>query len=141
MEITNLSVQDICAIIATIIAVGSVIVGIFKGINYLYNKYRIIPANIRANFFKNNKSWCLRIYNASKSDIEAVNIKISFPETEGFLVRWDCNSDICPSLKQHAKLDIHVVLCTSAPNFVPITISWEQGKKSFSIIENIQLKS
>lgn len=140
MEITNLSVQDWCAIIGTIITVGGVIVGIFKVINYLYNKYRIIPANIRANFFKQGQSWRLRIYNASETEIEAKNIKVSIPDTEGVHINWDCKKDICPTLKRHSRLDIRVLLCTSAPEFIPITICWEQGKKTFSTTEDIQLR-
>ena len=81
----------------------------------------------------------LDYYNASESDIEAVNVKVLIPETEGVYAHWDCDKDICPSLKKHAKFDIHITLCSSAPNFIPITIEWKQRKKFFSTIESIQL--
>lgn len=141
MEITNLSVQDWGTIITTIIAVGSVFIGLIKLINFIYRKFKIYPANIRANFFKQGKSWIIRIYNASEQEIEAKNIRVSIPDTDGVYINWDCEKDICPTLKRHAKLDIRVLLCTSAPDFIPVSISWEQGKKSFSAKEDIQLHS
>lgn len=138
MEITNLSVQDWCAIIGTIITIGGVIVGIFKVINYLYNKYRIIPANIRANFFKQGQSWRLRIYNASETEIEAKNIKVSIPDTEGVHINWDCEKDICPTLKRHAKLDIDVHFYTNSLKFIGNKVkSPFQQRKIYNFIPNL----
>lgn len=139
MNITNLSIQDICTIIVTIITVVGAIWGLVKSVHFLIKKVKVKQAAIRANFFKSGSSWRLRIYNASESDIEAVNVKILIPESEGVYAHWDCDKDICPSLKRHARFDIHMTLCTSAPNFIPITIEWKQGKKVFSTIENVQL--
>lgn len=136
MNITNLSIQDICAIVGATVAIGGVFVAVFK---YILQKCEVKQAVIRANFFKLGNSWRLRVYNASESDIEAENVKVLIPETKGIFVHWDCNKDMCPSLKRHARFDIHLTLYTSAPNFIPITIEWEQGKKIFSTIENVQL--
>ena len=136
MNITNLSIQDICAILGAIVAIGGVFIAVGK---YVLKRCKVKQAVIRVNFFKLGNSWRLRVYNASESDIEAVNVKVHIPETEGVYAHWDCDKDICPSLKKHAKFDIHITLCSSAPNFIPITIEWKQRKKFFSTIESIQL--
>ena len=69
--VKELSVADWCAIIGTsIVLLG----GIWKSFNFLYKKLNMKPATIRANFFKSSKSWTLRIYNSSNSDIDAISI-------------------------------------------------------------------
>ena len=95
---------------------------------------------MRANFFKQGKGWRIRIYNGSDIDINAENIYVLIPETEGLYARWD-DSKSFPCLKKHGSFDINVLLCTSAPDFMPITIKWVQGKKEFSVSETLQLRS
>lgn len=144
MEISNWSVQDWAAAIGAIIAVGGVVFGALKGIGklilWIKRKYKPKAANIRAYFFKQGKSWRIRVYNASEIDIHAENIQVIIPETEGVYARWD-ESKTFPRLKKHGSFDINVLLCTSAPDFMPITIKWTQGKKEFSVTETIQLRS
>lgn len=144
MEIKDWSVQDWSAAIGALIAVGGVVFGTIKLIGklcfWLKRKYRPQAANIRANFFKQGKSWRIRIYNASETDIHAENVHVILPEIEGVIARWD-DSKSWPCLKRYGSFDIHVVLCTSAPDFIPLTIEWSQGKKKFSVTETIQLRS
>lgn len=144
MEISNWSVQDWAATIGTIIAVGGVIFGALKGIGklifWIKRKYKPKAANIRANFFKQGKSWRIRVYNASEIDIHAENVHVIILKTEGVYARWD-ESKTFPRLKKHGSFDINVLLCTSAPDFMPITIKWTQSKKEFSVTETIQLRS
>ena len=144
MEISNWSVQDWAAAIGTIIAVGGVIFGALKGIGklilWIKRKYKPKAANIRANFFKQGKSWRIRVYNASEIDIHAENVQVIIPETEGVYARWD-DSKSFTHKKKHGNFDINVILCTSAPDFMPITIKWTQGKKEFSVTETLQLRS
>ena len=144
MEISNWSIQDWAAAIGAIIAVGGVVFGALKGIGKLFlwirRKYKPKAANIRANFFKQGKSWRIRVYNASEIDIHAENVQVIIPETEGVYARWD-DSKTFPRLKKHGNFDINVLLCTSAPDFMPITIKWTQGKKEFSVTETLQLRS
>lgn len=144
MEINNWTNQDWSAAIGTMIAIGGVVFGIFKCIRKLFlqlkRKYNPQAATIRANFFKQGKGWRIRIYNASDNDIHAENIQVIIPETEGVYAHWD-ESKTFPSLKKHGSFDINVLLCTSAPDFMPITIKWVQDKKEFSVTETVQLRS
>lgn len=144
MEVNSWDVQDWSAAIGAVIAIGGVVFGVFKGIGKLFLwlklKYRPQAANIRANFFKQSKGWRIRVYNASEIDIHAEKVQVIIPETEGVLVRWD-DSKAFPCLKKHGSFDINVLLCTSAPDFMPIIIKWSQGKKEFSVTETIQLRS
>ncbi len=95
---------------------------------------------MRANFFKQGKSWHIRVYNASESDILSEKVQVFIPDTEGVHVHWD-DSKTFPCLKKHGSFDINVLLCTSAPYFMPIIIKWTQGKKQFSVTETLQLRS
>lgn len=143
MEISNWSVQDWGAAIGAIIAIGGVLFGALKAIGKLFlwlkRKYKPQAANIRANFFKQGKSWRIRVYNASEIDIHAEKIQVIIPATEGVYARWD-DSKTFPCLKKHGSFDINILLCTSAPDFMPIIIKWVQGKKEFCITETIQLR-
>lgn len=135
-----MSIQDWCEIIVAIVAIGGPIAGIVR---FLYKKYKIKTASIRANFFKSGKSsWCIRIYNSSQEEIEATNIRISFPKERGFFAQWNCEKDSCPSLKRHASFDISVCLYTSAPDFLDITMKWNQHgtNKEFTTTETISLR-
>lgn len=133
----NLSVQDWCAIVGTIIALCGVFWGIAK---FFHKKMSVKAAKLRANFFKSNKSWNLRIYNASEEDIEAFNIEVIFPDNDGIITSWECDKDKYPSLKKHGHFDIKVMLCTSAPDILPIEIIWDQGKHKFTATETVQLR-
>lgn len=95
---------------------------------------------MRANFFKYNKGWRLRVYNASETDIEAKNIRVLFPETDGFIAHWDCEKSQFGALKRHGSFDIIVTLCTSAPDSLEITLEWFQGRKKFTTQEIVQLR-
>jgi len=144
MEMNNWNIQDWSAAIGAVIAIGGVIFGTFKGIGNLFlwlkRKYKPQAANIRANFFKQGKGWRIRVYNASETDIHAENVQVIIPETDGIYAHWD-DSKVFPCLKKHGSFDINVLLCTSAPDFMPITIKWVQGKKEFSVSETLQLRS
>lgn len=144
MEVNSWNVQDWSAAIGAVIAIGGVVLGVFKGIGKLFLwlklKYKPQAANIRANFFKQGKGWRIRVYNASEIDIHAEKVQVIIPETEGVHVRWD-DSKTFPCLKKHGSFDINVLLCTSAADFMPIIIKWSQGKKEFSVTETIQLRS
>lgn len=132
-----LNIQDWCAIIGAIIAIGGVIWGIIR---YFHKKCSVKAANLRANFFKSNKSWCLRIYNASDEEIEAFDITVVFPQFDGVITSWKCNEDSYPSLKRHGCFDIRVLLCTAAPDIMPVDIHWRQGKKEFTTSKTAQLR-
>ncbi len=144
MEISNWSVQDWAAAIGTIIAIGGVVFGALKGIGKLFlwlkRKYKPQAANMRANFFKQGKSWRIRVYNASEIDIDAEKVQVIIPDIEGVYVHWD-DSKTFPCLKNHGSFDINVLLCTSAPDFMTIIIKWVQDKKEFSVTETLQLRS
>lgn len=144
MEVNSWDVQDWSAAIGAVIAIGGVAFGVFKGIGKLFLwlklKYRPQAANIRANFFKQGKGWRIRVYNASEFDIHAEKVQVIIPETKGVHVLW-YDSKTFPCLKKHGSFDINVLLCTSAPDFMPIIIKWSQGKKEFSVTETIQLRS
>ena len=144
MEINNWDIQDLSAAIGAVIAIGGVLFGAFKGLAklLLWIKHKSNPqaANIRANFFKQGKGWRIRIYNASDNDIHAENIQVIIPETKGVYSHWD-ETKTFPCLKKHGSFDIHVLLCTSAPDFMSITIKWVQDKKEFNVTETVQLRS
>lgn len=140
----NWNIQDWSAAIGAVIAIGGVVFGAFKGIGNLFiwlkRKYKPQAANIRANFFKQGKGWRIRVYNASETDIHAEKIQVIIPETDGIHACWE-DSETFPCLKKQGSFDINVLLFTSAPDFMSISIKWVQGKKEFSVTETIQLRS
>lgn len=135
--VKELSVADWCAVIGTsIVLLG----GIWKSFNFLYKKLNMKPATIRANFFKSSKSWTLRIYNSSNSDIDAKNIIVRFQKTEKFYTSWDCKKDVIPLLKKQGHYDIPFILYYGAPDTLHIKLIWKQGIMKFSTTDIIQLK-
>ncbi len=144
MEISKWNIQDWGAAIGALIAIGGVLIGCLKVIRelaiWIKSKYKPQAANMRANFFKHGNGWRIRIYNGSDTDINAENIHVIIPKIEGLHARWDDLKSF-PCLKRHGSFDILVLLCTCAPDFIPITIKWVQGKKEFSVSETLQLRS
>ena len=135
--IKEFSVADWCAIIGTAIVILG---GIWKSFNFFCKQLNLKPATIRANFFKSSKSWTLRIYNSSNSNIDAKNIIVSFQKNEKFYTSWDCEKDVIPLLKKQGHYDIPFTLYYGAPDTLHIKLTWKQGVKKFSTNDIIQLK-
>jgi hypothetical protein len=135
----KLSFQDIGAIGSVLALLWGAFVGIKK---FFLKKFFIKKADIRANFFKCNKSWKIRIYNASSEELEAIDIRVYFPEEDNYSVNWDSENDSFPSLKKHASFDITVLLYTTSPDYTTIRIEWKQpkSKKIFTCSETLSLR-
>lgn len=131
------SVQDWCAVIALVITVISAIYGFILWLKKLRTK----PAVIRANFFKQGKSWRFRIYNSSNEDIEAKDVRVFFDNTEEFAVQWNSDNESFPSLKRHSSFDIYAMLYTSSPRHTTVVIKWRQDNtsKEFTTSETVSL--
>lgn len=131
------SVQDRCAIIG---ALGVVCGGLLWLNKWLNRRFKITKANMRVNFFRTGKSWRFRIYNSSKEEIEARNIRVIFPDEE-YHVQWDSKKDMFPSLKRHGSFDIYALIYTSTNSHTTVRIEWNQegSNKVFSTLETVSL--
>lgn len=137
--IQELSVQDWGAIVSVISVIGGSILGLCK---WLKRKLRVKEAKIRINLIKLGNSWRFRVYNASDEDIEALNIRVLFPNEDGYDVQWDSEKDSFPSLKRHGNFDIFAVLYTSSTYHTTIQLKWNQvgSKKQFTTTETVSLE-
>ncbi len=133
------SVQDWCAIIG---ALGVVCGGLLWLNKYLNKRFKIAKANMRVNFFKYGKSWRFRIYNSSDEDIEALNVRVYFPEEDEYAINWDSEKDEHPSLKRHGSFDIVAHLFNNSPRHTTVRIEWRQNrtKEVYSTSETVALK-
>lgn len=133
----DISLVDWCTIIGAATAILGVL---YTPLKSLYAKLNLKKATVRANFFRNNNSWILRIYNSSDCDIEAKNIKVFFENYDNFFTLWNCEKDIFPSLKRQGHFDIPFTLLISSPETLLIKIQWKQGIFCFSTKEIVQLR-
>lgn len=133
------SVQDWCAIIGAIIAISGVVFGVCK---WIKRKIEVKKAQIRVNFFKVGKRWRFRVYNSSDEDIEALNVRVLFPDRNEYFVQWDPEKDCFPRLKSHESFDIYAVLYESSPRHTTVLLKWEQEgtEKQFLTTETVALK-
>lgn len=133
------SVQDWGAFIGAVAAVCGGILWLTKWLN---KKLKKPTADMRVNFFKVGKSWRFRIYNSSEEDIEALNIKVYFPEEDEYAINWDSSKEQHPSLKRHGSFDIVAHLYTTSPRHTTVRLEWNQAgsKKLFTTSETVALK-
>lgn len=133
------SIQDWCAIIG---AIGIVCGGLLWLNTWLNKWFKTPTANMRINFFKIGKSWRFRIYNSSEENIEALNIRVYFPEEDEYTVNWDSEKEQYPSLKRHGSFDIVAHLYSNSPRHTTVRLEWNQfgTKKLYTTSETVALK-
>lgn len=112
----------------------------FGSINGSIGGSKLLKPICGSTFSRLEKVGVSRIYNSSEEEIEALNIRVIFPDEE-YHVQWDSQKDMFPSLKRHGSFDIYALIYTSTHSHTTVRIEWNQegSNKVFSTLETVSL--